>query len=98
MSEISTRTVGPKAAKRAVQKAFKHNRPLFLWGPPGIGKSEIVHQIGKTIDAHVIDIRLSLWDPTDIKGIPTLIQLSTKWYGLHHRNCQTNKWQVNIKT
>jgi hypothetical protein len=41
-----------------------------LWGPPGIGKSEIVHQIGKTIDAHVIDIRLSLWDPTDIKGIP----------------------------
>jgi hypothetical protein len=70
MSEISTRTVGPKAAKRAVQKAFKHNRPLFLWGPPGIGKSEIVHQIGKTIDAHVIDIRLSLWDPTDIKGIP----------------------------
>jgi hypothetical protein len=70
MSEVSTRTVGPKAAKRAVQKAFKHNRPLFLWGPPGIGKSEIVHQIGKTIDAHVIDIRLSLWDPTDIKGIP----------------------------
>lgn len=70
MSEISTRTVGPKSAKRAVQKAFKHNRPLFLWGPPGIGKSEIVHQIGKTIDAHVIDIRLSLWDPTDIKGIP----------------------------
>jgi hypothetical protein len=70
MSEISSRTVGPKAAKRAVQKAFKHNRPLFLWGPPGIGKSEIVHQIGKTIDAHVIDIRLSLWDPTDIKGIP----------------------------
>jgi hypothetical protein len=70
MSEVSTRTVGPKAAKRAVQKAFKHNRPLFLWGPPGIGKSEIVHQIGNTIDAHVIDIRLSLWDPTDIKGIP----------------------------
>ena len=70
MSEISTRTVGPKAAKRAVQKAFKHNRPLFLWGPPGIGKSEIVHQIGADIDAHVIDIRLSLWEPTDIKGIP----------------------------
>ena len=44
MSEISIRTVGPKSAKRAVQKAFKHNRPLFLWGPPGIGKSEIIHQ------------------------------------------------------
>jgi len=70
MPDVANRTVGPKAAKRAVQKAFKHNRPLFLWGPPGIGKSEIIHQIGKEINAHVIDIRLSLWEPTDIKGIP----------------------------
>jgi len=70
MSDVANRTVGPKAAKRAVQKAFKHNRPLFLWGPPGIGKSEIIHQIGDEIGAHVIDIRLSLWEPTDIKGIP----------------------------
>ena len=60
MSEISTRTVGPKAAKRAVQKAFKHNRPLFLWGPPGIGKSEIVHQIGADIDAWGAASRLNM--------------------------------------
>ena len=78
MSEISIRTVGPKSAKRAVQKAFKHNRPLFLWGPPGIGKSEIIHQIGSEIDAHVIDIRLSLWEPTDIKGIPYFDSNSNK--------------------
>jgi hypothetical protein len=45
-------------------------RPIFLWGPPGIGKSDIVHQIGEALDALVIDIRLSLWEPTDIKGIP----------------------------
>ena len=30
----------------------------------------MIHQIAKNIDAHVIDIRLSLWEPTDIKGIP----------------------------
>jgi MoxR-like ATPase len=45
-------------------------RPIFLWGPPGIGKSDIVHQIGDAMNAHVIDVRLSLWEPTDIKGIP----------------------------
>jgi energy-coupling factor transporter ATP-binding protein EcfA2 len=70
MSEISSRTVGPKAAKKSLRRAFKANRPLFLWGPPGIGKSDIVKQMGEELNAHVIDIRLSLWDPTDIKGIP----------------------------
>ena len=70
MSEISSRTVGPKAAKKSLRRAFKANRPLFLWGPPGIGKSDIIHQLGSEMGAHVIDIRLSLWEPTDIKGIP----------------------------
>ncbi len=42
MSEISSRTVGPKAAKNSLRRAFKAKRPLFLWGPPGIGKSDIV--------------------------------------------------------
>lgn len=70
MSEVSSRTVGPKSAKRAINRAFKSKRPIFLWGPPGIGKSDVVKQIGASLDAPVIDIRLSLWEPTDIKGIP----------------------------
>jgi len=70
MSEIISRTVGPKAAKKAISKGFAKRRPLFLWGPPGIGKSDIVKQLGEDMDAHVIDVRLSLWEPTDIKGIP----------------------------
>jgi hypothetical protein len=78
MSEISSRTVGPKAAKKSLRRAFKANRPLFLWGPPGIGKSDIVKQMGVELDAHVIDIRLSLWEPTDIKGIPYFDSNSNK--------------------
>jgi hypothetical protein len=70
MSEIISRTVGPKAAKKAVQKGFSKRRPIFIWGPPGIGKSDIVKQLGEELDAYVIDVRLSLWEPTDIKGIP----------------------------
>ena len=70
MSEIVSRTVGPKAAKKAIQKGFAKRRPLFLWGPPGIGKSDIVKQLGDDLGAYVIDVRLSLWEPTDIKGIP----------------------------
>jgi hypothetical protein len=70
MSESNTRQVGPKAAKRALNRAFKAKRPVFLWGPPGIGKSDVIKQLGDSMGAHVIDIRLSLWEPTDIKGVP----------------------------
>jgi ATPase family associated with various cellular activities (AAA) len=70
MAEILSRTVGPKNAKKSLRKAFKNKRPIFLWGPPGIGKSDIIKQLGTELDAHVIDVRLSLWEPTDIKGIP----------------------------
>ena len=70
MPEITSRTVGPSAAKKSLRKAFKNKRPIFLWGPPGIGKSDIIKQLGSELEAHVIDVRLSLWEPTDIKGIP----------------------------
>jgi hypothetical protein len=69
-SELVNRTVGPKGAKRSLRKALKSKRPIFIWGPPGIGKSDIIKQLGTELDAHVIDVRLSLWEPTDIKGIP----------------------------
>jgi hypothetical protein len=69
-ADISVRQVGPKMAKRAIRKAIQKRRPVFLWGPPGIGKSDIVKQIGADADREVIDVRLALWEPTDIKGIP----------------------------
>lgn len=44
--------------------------PTFLWGPPGIGKSSIIKQIAHDEGVECIDLRLSLMDPTDLKGIP----------------------------
>lgn len=71
MADVSiNRTQTPNEAKAAIRKCFKVNRPVFMWGPPGIGKSDIVHQIGDEQGREVIDVRLSLWEPTDIKGIP----------------------------
>jgi hypothetical protein len=70
MSDISVRQMGPKSAKKAIRKAIKARRPVFLWGPPGIGKSELVSAIGAEAEREVIDVRLALWEPTDIKGIP----------------------------
>ena len=71
MENIATRTIGPNDAKKSILRAMKKQRPIFIWGPPGIGKSDIVSQITNTFeDSKLIDIRLSLWDPTDIKGMP----------------------------
>ena len=66
----ANRTVSPNEAKAAIRKCIKKQRPVFMWGPPGIGKSDIVKQIGNEQEREVIDVRLSLWEPTDIKGIP----------------------------
>jgi hypothetical protein len=70
MENVAIRTLSPNKAKNSIKHAIKKQRPIFIWGPPGIGKSDIVHQIGEYMDAQVIDVRLSLWEPTDIKGIP----------------------------
>ena len=68
MSE--TRTVTSVQARKSLLKAFKKQRPLFLWGPPGIGKSELVADITAELGGVMIDLRLGQMEPTDIRGIP----------------------------
>ena len=65
-----TRTVRPSDVMAEVLACIKKQRPVMLWGPPGIGKSEIVEQIGKQLGRNVIDLRLLLLEPTDLRGIP----------------------------
>ena len=65
-----SRTVTAVGARRAVMKCFAKKRPMFLWGPPGIGKSEVVAQITQDLGGFMIDLRLGQMDPTDIRGIP----------------------------
>ena len=68
MSE--SRTVTSSQARKSLLKAFKKQRPLFLWGPPGIGKSELVADLTKDLGGYMIDLRLGQMEPTDIRGIP----------------------------
>ena len=74
MSTITeTRTVKISEATTLITRAFKKKRPVFLWGPPGIGKSELVQGIGDSGELGstlVIDMRLALFEPTDLRGYP----------------------------
>ena len=65
-----TRTVRPSDVMTEVLACINAKRPVMLWGPPGIGKSEIIEQIGKDSKRNVIDLRLLLLEPTDLRGIP----------------------------
>jgi hypothetical protein len=65
-----TRTVNSVQARKSLLKAFKKQRPLFLWGPPGIGKSELVADLTEELGGAMIDLRLGQMEPTDIRGIP----------------------------
>ena len=64
------RTVTSAQARRGILRAIKARRPLFLWGPPGIGKSELVAGITKELGGIMYDCRLGQMEPTDIRGIP----------------------------
>ena len=55
------------------------NRPIFIWGEPGIGKSEAVAQVAAKRASAVTDIRLSTFDPVDLRGLPAIVDGLTKW-------------------
>jgi hypothetical protein len=65
-----TRTVTSTEARAAILRCFQAKRPVFLWGPPGIGKSELVADITSELGGHMIDLRLGQMEPTDLRGIP----------------------------
>lgn len=50
---------------------------VMLWGAPGVGKSQAVRQLAKGIEYNtgkrvdVTDVRLLLFNPIDLRGIPT---------------------------
>ncbi len=68
----------PEELKDALEHLLIQKVPIFLWGAPGIGKSSIVRQIAKERGIGFLDLRLTLLDPTDLRGIPFFDQESKK--------------------
>ena len=67
----------------AYATVIKQDMPVYsipsvmLWGAPGVGKSQAIRQIAKGIEektgkkVYVTDVRLLLFNPIDLRGIPT---------------------------
>lgn len=60
----------PSHVMQAISACAAINRPLFIWGPPGVGKSDCVRQAASALGITVCDFRAALRDAVDIMGLP----------------------------
>jgi len=71
----------PSALKQALPHMVNEQAPVFLWGAPGVGKSDVIGQVAASMKIELRDVRLSLLDPIDLKGFPTIdtVKKQMKW-------------------
>jgi hypothetical protein len=69
-----------EAAELLEEMTEQHDQ-VMLWGAPGIGKSDIVRQLGAKKNRCVIDFRVNLREPVDMRGIPVAdpVTGTTRW-------------------
>lgn len=71
----------PSSIIKVLPKLLAKKRPVFLWGAPGVGKSDVVRQVAADSKLELRDVRLSLMDPMDLKGMPSIdaVKKQMKW-------------------
>lgn len=52
---------------------------IHIWGGPGVGKSRVCRDVAIEEKMGFIDMRLSMKDPTDIKGLPAPENGKARW-------------------
>ncbi len=69
----------PILEREFLSAAEGHHTPVMMWGPPGVGKSQMVSEVAAKHGVPVIDIRLSQMEPSDLRGIPFRTGESVDW-------------------
>lgn len=62
----------PSQIVSALEVLIDAGQPVMLHGSPGVGKSQVVHQVAKKKGISMIDLRLSQLDPVDLRGVPSV--------------------------
>ncbi len=69
----------PKQVKAALGSLIPLAQPVFIWGAPGVGKSQVVAQAAADLGRELIDIRAVLLDPVDLRGLPSVHGDTARW-------------------
>jgi len=69
---------------KTIIHAINSKTPVLILGAPGIGKSAIVAYVAARVretnpDFGLVDVRTALYQPVDIKGLPTVEGDSARW-------------------
>ena len=62
----------PSQIVSALSTLLAIQQPVFLWGAPGVGKSQVVAQVAAANGYALRDIRAILLDPVDLRGLPRI--------------------------
>lgn len=62
----------PDQIVSALELLVSIKQPVFLWGAPGVGKSQLVAQVAASLGYALQDIRAVLLDPVDLRGLPRI--------------------------
>ena len=62
------RTIRASQTSNELLSNAKADIPSMIWGPPGIGKSQITYALARALNAKLYELRANLFDPVDIRG------------------------------
>jgi MoxR-like ATPase len=69
----------PSMLYEALHALIDGRVPVHIWGPCGVGKSQIVNQVADDRDSEFIDVRASQLDAVDFRGLPRIAGNTTEW-------------------
>lgn len=82
----TVRNVGPDELKSMLGKLYRSKerggraKPIFIYGAPGIGKTQIVAQAADEAGVDMINLDLQFMAPEDFMGIPKVVDVEEPEY------------------
>ena len=71
----------PREVARFLPTAYELRLPVFVWGKPGIGKSDLIRQFARQAEMDLVDLRLTTLESCDLRGLPRINHTTgqTEW-------------------
>ena len=69
----------PSMLYEALHALIAERVPVHVWGPCGVGKSQIGKQVADDLDFEFLDVRALQLDPIDFRGLPRITADTTEW-------------------
>jgi len=73
-------TVGYNQAKAAITRVLVAGLVPYITSSPGLGKSSLIKAVANEFNLQLIDIRLSMFEPSEINGLPNFTNTGEAYF------------------